>query len=236
MQTEYGTVILYAKEQSVRDFLKKISTEVEVASFKEAASLLDIKSISDKDWDSCEEDDPLVESDYWVGEYLFVEVGGEWVNFLKILATSSKLDIWASLWSDYEELYFASVDSKNFYKVIDTESGDGGEKVATEWRALLPEKVLEKQNRQEQEVDEEESDSTKYKIYRLIDMPGFEEWKNRKLSNGGSKDVIQYMLARTVKIDPEEVFPNVGQFYDDFYNVTVDDFDEPPTIYGYLDD
>lgn len=235
MQSEYGTVIIHAKDQTTRDFLNENSTEMEVASFRQAASLLDMNSISDETWDSCEDDDPLVESDSWFGEYLLLEVGGEWVNFLKILATSSKLDIWASLWSDYEELYIASVDKMIFYKIIDTESGDCAEEVETEWRALLPEVILEEINRQKQEAGKE-ADNTVYKIYRLIDMPGFEDWKNRKLSNGGSKEAIEYMIERSVQIDPEEVFSNVEQFYEDFYNVTVEDFDGPEPIYGYLDD
>ena len=223
MRSESGNVIIRSKDQQVVDFLKRNSAEMAVQSIRDSASLLDIKGVSEEIWDYCEEVEPFVEADFWVGECLFLEVSDDWVSFVKLLATSSKLDVWASLWSDYEILYFASFDNTTYEKTVDTESGESDDEFEAEWYSFLPKEVVEmyEENEREQEASREAA-KNRTRTYRLADMPGFEEWKKEKLSNGGSEKAINMITNAKVIIVPEEVFPDIKKFFDGEYDSAVE--------------
>lgn len=140
MSVDEGVVTIRTSDEKINEYLDSLGTDVDIERFRKSLDLLGISGDHEEVLSKLEKNDwPFIGADWREAGCFRMEVGGDgWVELLRILGTSRKIDVWANLWSDYEDYYFASVSGKVLEKHMDREEQESSNYVDPEWEALLP--------------------------------------------------------------------------------------------------
>ena len=61
---------------------------------------------------------------------------------------------------------------------------------------------------------------------RIVDIPGYMEWSNKKIESGGSADLIANLDSTCMWLSPEEINEVTINDFEEMYQELVDELDE----------